>query len=138
MILLDTNVVSELFRLTPDMKVIEWLDAQPLQTLYLSAITLAEMRWGVAQLPAGKRRDALNAKLEEGLMPLVATRVLPFDIDCAQSYADLMTNARAEGRGIALADGLIAAVAAAKGLAVATRDTSPFEAAGLTVFNPWD
>jgi predicted nucleic acid-binding protein len=138
MILLDTNVVSELFRLTPDMKVIEWLDAQLLQTLYLSAITVAEMRWGVAQLPAGKRRDALNAKLEEGLMPLVATRVLPFDIDCAQSYADLMTKARAEGRGIALADGLIAAVAAAKGLAVATRDTSPFEAAGLTVFNPWD
>ncbi|BBU27160.1 VapC ribonuclease Y4jK [Burkholderia sp. THE68] len=138
MILLDTNVVSELFRLTPDMKVIEWLDAQPLQTLYLSAITVAEMRWGVAQIPAGKRRDALNAKLEEGLMPLVATRVLPFDIDCAQSYADLMTKARAEGRGIALADGLIAAVAAAKGLAVATRDTSPFEAAGLTVFNPWD
>ncbi|BCQ22848.1 PIN domain-containing protein [Caballeronia sp. NK8] len=138
MILLDTNVVSELFRLTPDMKVIEWLDAQPLQTLYLSAITVAEMRWGVAQLPAGKRRDALNAKLEEGLMPLVATRVLPFDSDCAQSYADLMTKDRAEGRGIALADGLIAAVAAAKGLAVATRDTSPFEAAGLTVFNPWD
>ncbi|SAK68474.1 twitching motility protein PilT [Caballeronia pedi] len=138
MILLDTNVVSELFRLAPDMKVIEWIDAQPLQTLYLSAITVAEMRWGVAQLPAGKRRDALNAKLEEGLLPLVATRVLPFDIDCAQSYADLMTKARAEGRGVALADGLIAAVAAAKGLAVATRDTSPFEAAGLKVFNPWD
>ncbi|SAL76180.1 twitching motility protein PilT [Caballeronia arvi] len=124
--------------MSPNMKVVEWIDAQPVQTLYLSAITVAEMRWGVAQLPAGKRRDTLSAKLEEGLLPLVASRVLPFDIDCAQSYADLMTKARAEGRGIALADGLIAAVATANSLTVATRDTSPFRAAGLTVLNPWD
>jgi toxin FitB len=138
MILLDTNVVSELLRIAPDMQVVEWIDAQPVQTLYLSAITVAELRWGVAQLPAGKRRAALNEKLEEGLMPLLAPRVLPFDIDCAQSYADLMAKARSEGRGIATADGFIAAVATANELTIATRDTSPFEAAGLSVINPWE
>lgn len=137
MILLDTNVISELLRSAPDMRVVEWIDSQPVQTLCLSAITVAELRWGVAQLPAGKRRAALHAKLEEGLMPHMASRVLPFDTDCARSYADLMEKARAEGRGIALADGLIAALASAKNLTVATRDVSPFEAAGLTVINPW-
>jgi len=137
MILLDTNVITELLRLAPDMNVVKWLDAQPVQTLFLSAISVAELRWGVAELPMGKRRVALDAKLEEGLLSLMAPRILPFDGDCARSYADLMTKARAEGRGIALADGFIAAVAGAHGLTVATRDTSPFEAAGLNVINPW-
>ena len=137
MILLDTNVVSEPLRPTPDPRVVEWIDAQPLETLFLSAITVSELRAGVAQLPAGKRRSGLQESLETRVLPLFAGRVLPFDLGCTQAYAELMTKARASGLAIGSADGYIAAIAAANGLAVATRDTGPFEAAGAKVINPW-
>ncbi|GAC1629959.1 MAG: type II toxin-antitoxin system VapC family toxin [Nevskia sp.] len=137
MILLDTNVVSEPLRHAPEPRVIEWIDAQPLETLFLSAITVAELRAGAALLPAGKRRAGLQDNLEKRVLPLFAGRVLPFDLACTQAYAQLMATARAAGLSIAAADGYIAAIAAANGFAVATRDTSPFEAAGATVINPW-
>jgi predicted nucleic acid-binding protein len=137
MILLDTNVVSEPLRPTPDQRVVGWIDAQPLETLFLSAITVAELRAGLALLPAGKRRTALQDSLETRVLPLFAGRVLPFDLGCTRAYADLMTQARAAGLAIASADGYIAAIATANGLAVATRDTGPFEAAGAAVINPW-
>ena len=137
MILLDTNVVSEPLRAVPDTRVVEWIDAQSLETLFLSAITVAELRAGVALLPAGKRRTALQESLETRVLPLFAGRVLPFDLGCTQAYAKLLAKARASGLAIASADGYIAAIAAANGLAVATRDTGPFEAAGATVINPW-
>jgi predicted nucleic acid-binding protein len=136
-ILLDTNVVSEPLRPAPDARVIAWIDAQPLETLFLSAITVAELRAGVALLPAGKRRAGLQESLETRVLPLFAGRVLPFDLGCAQSYAELMAKARASGLAIASADGYIAAIAAANGLAVATRDSGPFKAAGVAVINPW-
>ena len=137
MILLDTNLVSEPLRPAPDARVIEWIDAQPLETLFLSAITVAELRAGVALLPAGKRRSGLQQNLEKRVLPLFAGRVLPFDLACTQAYAALMTRARAAGLAIATADGYIAAIAAATGLSVATRDTGPFQAAGVAVINPW-
>ena len=137
MILLDTNVVSEPLLPAPDSRGAEWIDAQPLETLFLCAITVAELRAGVAQLPAGKRRAGLQESLETRVLPLFAGRVLPFDLGCTQAYAELMAGARASGLAIASADGYIAAIAAANGLAVATRDTVPFEAAGATVINPW-
>lgn len=137
MILLDTNVVSEPLRHAPEARVIEWIDAQALETLYLSAVTVAELRAGVAQLPAGKRRNGLHDSLEHRVLPLFAGRVLPFDVACTQAYADLMAKAPATGLAIATADGLIAAIAAANGLTVATRDTGPFLAAGVNVINPW-
>jgi predicted nucleic acid-binding protein len=136
-ILLDTNVVSEPLRPAPDARVIAWIDAQPLETLFLSALTVAELRAGVALLPAGKRRAGLQESLETRVLPLFAGRVLPFDLGCTQSYADLMAKARASGLAIASADGYIAAIAAANGLAVATRDSGPFKAAGVAVINPW-
>lgn len=137
MILLDTCVVSEPLRPAPDKHVVEWIDAQALETLYLSAVTVAELRAGVALLPAGRRRAGLHESLETRVLPLFVGRVLPFDLGCTQAYAELMANARASGLAIASADGYIAAIAAANGLAVATRDTGPFEAAGATVINPW-
>ena len=137
MILLDTNVVSEPLRPTPDTRVVEWIDAQALETLFLSAITVAELRARVALLPAGKRRAGLQESLETRVLPLFAGRVLSFDLGCTQAYAKLMANARASGLAVASADGYIAAIAAANGLAVATRDTGPFEAAGAAVINPW-
>ena len=137
MILLDTNLVSEPLRPVPDARVVAWIDAQALETLFLSAITVAELRAGVALLPAGKRRAGLQESLETRLLPLFAGRVLPFDLGCTQAYAELMAKARATGLAIASADGYIAAIAAANGMTVASRDTGPFEAAGVAVFNPW-
>jgi predicted nucleic acid-binding protein len=137
MILLDTNVMSEPLRRAPEPRVIAWIDAQPMETLFLAAITVAELRAGVALLPAGKRRSGLQESLEKRVLPLFAGRVLPFDLACTRAYAALMAKARAAGLAIATADGYIAAIAAANGFAVATWDTSPFEAAGTAVIDPW-
>lgn len=137
MILLDTNVVSEPLRRTPDVRVIAWIDAQPLETLFLSAITVAELRAGVALLPTGKRQKDLLQNLEKRVLPLFTGRVLPFDLGCTQAYAQLMAKARTSGLAVATADGYIAAIARANDLTVATRDTAPFEAAGAAVINPW-
>lgn len=137
MILLDTNVMSEPLRQAPEPRVIEWIDAQAMETLFLSAITVAELRAGVSLLPAGKRRASLQENLEKRVLPLFAGRVLPFDMVCTQAYAALMAKARGAGLAVATADGYIAAIAAANGFAVATRDTRPFDAAGVTVINPW-
>ena len=138
MILLDTNVISETQRREPNARVLDWIDAQALETLYLSAITVAELRAGIALMPAGKRRDGLHENLEKRLLPMFANRVLPFDMACTKAYAELLAKSRAVGLAIETADAFIPAVALANGFAVATRDTTPFEAAGLNVINPWD
>lgn len=137
MILLDTNVISEPLRLSPNPRVLDWIDAQALETLYLPAITVAELRAGIALMPAGKRRDGLHENLEKRLLPMFANRVLSFDMACTQAYAELLARARAAGLAIETADAFIAAIALTNSFAVATRDTSPFEAAGLNVINPW-
>ena len=137
MILLDTNVVSEPLRQAPEARVVQWIDAQPMETLFLSSITVAELRAGVALLPAGKRRSGLQESLEKRVLSLFAGRVLPFDLACTQAYATLVSKVRAAGVSIATADGYIAAIAAANGLSVATRDTGPFRASGVAVINPW-
>ena len=137
MILLDTNVISEPLRRDPDPGVIKWIDTQPLETLFLSAITVAELRAGMALLPGGKRRTWLQENLEKQILPLFTGRVLPFDLACTPAYAELIARSRKAGVPIAAADGYIAAIAAANGFAVATRDIAPFEAAGVTVINPW-
>jgi toxin FitB len=138
MILLDTHVISEPLRQSPDRRVVDWINSQPLETLFLSAIAVAELRFGVAALPAGKRREALREGLENRLLPLFAGRVLPFDLAATRAYADLMASARSRGVVIGMADGLIAATAAASGMSVATRDTAPFRTAGVPWINPWD
>ena len=137
MILVDTNVVSEPMRKAPEPRVAEWLDAQALETLYLSAISVAELRFGVQSLPVGRRRDRLNEDLEGQVLPMFAGRVLTFDLAASRAYADVMTKARFAGRAISVSDGSIAATALANGMMVATRDTAPFEAAGLKTLNPW-
>ena len=137
MILVDTNVVSEPLRRAPEPRVAGWLDAQALETLYLSAITVAELRFGVRSLPAGRRRDRLHEDLEEQVLPMFAGRVLAFDLAASQAYAELMAKARSGGRTIPVPDAYIAAIAAANGMMVATRDTAPFEAAELKTVDPW-
>ncbi len=137
MILIDTNVISEPLRAAPEPKVVEWLDMQPLETLYLSVITIAELRFGVARLPAGKRRNTLLERLETQVIPSFAGRVLTFDLAATQAYADLMSKAQSAGLVIGMADGYIAAIATVNGMTVATRDVAPFKAAGVSVINPW-
>jgi len=138
MIILDTNVISELWKAEPNPNVLVWIDAQAIETLYLSAITVAELCYGLATMPEGKRRTIYQKRLANEVLPAFAGRVLPFDLDISQTYADLMARARAGGKAIGKADGYIAATAAAHGLVVATRDTSPFEAAELNTINPWE
>ena len=138
MILLDANVVSEPLKLNGDVGVLTWIDAQLVETLYLSTISLAELRFGIAALPLGKRRDTLHTSLEQRILPLFVGRILPFDMAASEAYAALRARARTQGKAISPADGYIAATAASHGLIVATRDTGPFEAAGLTVINPWN
>ncbi len=137
MILIDTNVISEPLRAAPEPRVVAWLDAQLLETFYLSAVTVAELRFGVARLPAGKRRDGLRERLEAEVIPAFSGRILSFDLAATQAYADLMSKARAAGLAIGLADGYIAAMARVNGMTVATRDKAPFEAAGVSVIDPW-
>jgi predicted nucleic acid-binding protein len=138
MILLDTNVISEPLRRVPDVSVVAWLDGQSMDTLFLSAVTVAELRAGVELLPAGKRRSGLQRDLEQRILPLFAGRILAFDLACTREYATLLASARGAGIAIGTADSYIAAIAAANGLAVATRDTAPFRAVGLAVINPWE
>lgn len=136
MIVLDTNVVSEAMKPQPDLAVLAWLDAQAADTLFLTSVTLAELWFGIGAMPTGRRSQALAQTLE-GLLPLFEGRILPFDTQAARCYAQLAVAARAAGRGLPTPDGYIAAIAAAHGFAVATRDAAPFEAAGRNVINPW-
>jgi predicted nucleic acid-binding protein len=136
MIVLDTNVVSEAMKPAPDPRVRAWLNEQSADTLYLSSITVAELTFGIASLPAGKRKNMLDKALD-GLMALFQERVLPFDVDAARNYAALAVNARQRGRGFPTPDGYIAAIAASRGFIVASRDTAPYEACELQVINPW-
>ncbi len=136
MIVLDTNVVSEAMKPEPHPAVRAWLNEQAAETLYLSSITVAELLFGIGALPAGKRKD-LPALALDGLMGLFRDRVLPFDIDAARHYAGLAVAAKSGGRGFPTPDGYIAAIAASRGFMVASRDTAPFEAAGVPVIDPW-
>lgn len=138
MILLDTNVVSEPLRPAPDARVVAWIDAQPAETLYLSAMTVAELRAGVALMPAGQRRDRLHDYINRDLLPAFLGRVIPFDLACTDANAEVLAAVKLAGSGIETADALIAAVARANGLVVATHDTNPFHSAGLAVINPWE
>jgi predicted nucleic acid-binding protein len=137
MILLDTNVISEAMKPAPERAVRDWLDAQAAETLFLSSVTIAELSFGIAALPKGRRKDNLSAALA-GLLALFAARILPFDTAAAQRYGELAAKARIAGRGFPTPDGYIAAIAATQGFIVATRDSSAFAAAGLQVINPWN
>jgi len=136
MIVLDTDVVSEAMKPEPNADLRAWLNDQAAETLYLSSVTLAELLFGIRALPAGKRKNLLDRALSE-LLDLFEDRILPFDTVAARHYADLAALAKNGGRGFPTPDGYIAAVASSRGFMVASRDTSPFEAAGLTVINPW-
>ena len=137
MIILDTNVVSEPIRPRSNQAVVQWLDRQAAETLYLTATSLAELASGVEALPSGRRRDGLATGLDTLLQRLFGSRILAFEREAALRYAAVQSRARAAGKAISFADGQIAAIALNLGFSVATRDTGPFLAAGVNVINPW-
>ncbi|MDE1149160.1 MAG: type II toxin-antitoxin system VapC family toxin [Azospirillaceae bacterium] len=136
MIVLDTNVVSEAMKPAPDPAVLTWLNNQAAETLYLSTVTLAELSFGIKNLPEGRRKDAL-AHAADRLLPLFDGRVLPFDAQAAHHYATLAVVAKQRGLGFPMPDSYIAAIADSRGFIVASRDTRPYEASGVAVINPW-
>ena len=137
MFVLDTNVVSELMRPAPAPKVRAWLDAQLTSDLFITAITEAEIRTGIAVLPDGERQGGLNAAAERAFGVLFAERILPFDSDAAQAYAVIAVARRVGGHPISQADCQIAAIARSRGASVVTRDVGGFEGSGVEVVNPW-
>jgi len=136
-IILDTNVISEPLRPKGDPAVLGWLDQQDIDTLYLTAVTVAELRFGIAVLPLGSRRRRLEDEFEKRILSLFLGRILSFEEGSTAAYASLRTNAKTEGKAIGLADALIAAIAMQHGFSVATLDTSRFKAAGIPVIDPW-
>lgn len=138
MIILDTNIVSEAMRAAPDQNVVAWLNRQDIKTLHLTAVSLAELRFGIAQLNDGKAKIDLGERLDRALDLVFQGRVVPFTADAAKAFADRMVTARRQGRAVGFQDGMIAASVAALGFTIATRDTSPFEAMGVSVINPFD
>lgn len=138
MIVLDTNVLSEAMRPTPDPAFAAWLVAQPPATLWTTSVTEAEMRVGAALMPAGRRRDALVAVLDRFFGVLFTGRVLPFERGAAARYADVVAVRRRAGRPVQTADAMIAATALAAGATLlATRNTRDFENLGLGLVDPW-
>ncbi len=138
MYVLDTNVVSELMRPAPAPAVEAWVAGRPAETLFFSAIGEAELRYGVAIMPEGRRRNQIDAEVEAVLSKDFEGRVLPFDSRAARAYAEIAAELRAAGRPAAQADCQIAAVARARGMAVVTRNVRHFEHMGIDVTDPWD
>lgn len=137
MFLIDTNVISELMRATPAPSVLNWFSTQDPSTLYLSAVTEAELRTGIAILPPGQRREGLKAALDATFSEDFEGRVLPFDTDAAKTYAEIAAGRRSAGRPIADEDCQIAAIARAAGAVIVTRNTRDFEGCGVEQINPW-
>ncbi len=138
MIVLDTNVLSELLRATPDPTLLAWAATVPDDSFVTTTVTEAEMRFGVARMPQGKRRDDLAASVEAVFAKRFADRILPFGSTAAPHYATFLAARRAAGRAASMPDAMIAAAARAAGAAaIATRDTDGFAGCGLPLINPW-
>ncbi len=136
MIVLDTNVLSEPLRKMPAQKVVEWLDNQSAETLYITAVNRAELRFGVLRLPNGKRKNALAAQIER-VLELFEDRTLEFDSAAADKLAQIAAECEKNGKRALAPDAYIAACAAAHGFAVATRNVNHFQHLGVRVIDPW-
>jgi predicted nucleic acid-binding protein len=137
MIIIDTNVVSELMRASPDPTVLAWIAGHAADALFLTAISEAELRTGAAILPAGLRRDRLVGAIDAMIAQDFAGRILPFDSSAARNYAEIAAARRAAGKPIMDADCQIAAIVRAWDAAIATRNVKDFEGCGIDVINPW-
>ena len=137
MIVLDTNVVSEPIKPEPDQAVLDWLDDQAPESLYLTSITVAELLAGLAVMPAGKRRDKLRKMLTEQVLPLFEGRILSFDAEAAEAFGGVHARAQKAGNPISFADAAIASTASVHGFMLATRNVRDFKGTGVELLNPW-
>lgn len=137
MIILDTNVLSELMRASPSAAVLRWVNGLPIASLYVTSVTQAEILHGIHLLPRGKRRDAIASAAGDVFELDFAGRILPFGSDAAVGYAEIAASRRRAGRPISAFDAQIAAIARAHGADLATRNTADFEDCGIDVINPW-
>ena len=137
MIPLDTNVVSELMKLAPEPAVMVWINTLPGSTVFISAVTQAEILYGVALVPEGKRREGLAQAARIAFETYFRGRILPFDSEAAEAFAALAAGRRQVGRPISQADAQIAAIARSRGAALATRNVADFEGCGVEIVNPW-
>jgi predicted nucleic acid-binding protein len=137
-IVLDTNVLSELMKATPADSVMRWVALQPATSLYTTSITQAEILHGVMLLSAGKRRNAFEAATQSMFNEDFAGRILPFGSDAAAAYARIAAARRRAGHPISHFDAQIAAIAHSAGAAVSTRNVSDFDGCGVKVINPWE
>ena len=138
MIILDTNIVSEVMRPRPTQTVLDWLNDQPATDLWLSVISIAEIEYGLRSMPLGNRRADLNGVFERFIARAFSGRILAFERNAAHLYGDIMSERRATGRPMSMADGQIAATARAHGYALATRNTDDFVDCGLELINPFN
>ena len=138
MIVLDTNVVSALIHPVPQVAVVSWFGERETSSLYLTAVNEAELRYGLAIMPRGRRRDELASALERMLRGGFANRILPFDSAAARAYAEIASARRPAGRPAPLADCQIAAIARSRGMAVATRSLRDFAEIGIEMIDPWE
>jgi predicted nucleic acid-binding protein len=137
MIVLDTNVLSELMRRRPSARVVEWVDEQDTGTLVVTAVTVAELLYGVARLVDGARKTELATAVDALVREDFSGRVLPFDVAAAEHYADLVAERERHGRPIGTADGQIAAMCRCHGATLATRNVRDFDATGIGIHDPW-
>jgi predicted nucleic acid-binding protein len=137
-IVLDTNVLSEIIRPEPDERVMSWLDSLDPATVATTAVTAAELLYGVARLPDGRRKAALSEAIRELIAEDLDGRVEPFDATAAAHYASLVNDREIDGSPIGMADAQIAAICRALGATLATRNTTDFEGVGIELVNPWD
>jgi predicted nucleic acid-binding protein len=137
MIILDTNVISEAMSPAPNSNVSRWLSGQLTSQVFTTAISLAEILYGIELLPTGKRRSGLFVTAESMFAKLFAGRILTFDGPAARAFAPIAVNRRSSGRPITLFDAEIAAIAQANGAVLATRNTVDFEGCGVRLVNPW-
>ena len=137
MIILDTNVLSELMRPSPSVRVVQWIEQHLASDMATTAITEAEILYGIALLPAGRRRNDLAQAAGAMFAEDFEGRVFPFDSEAAAAYAVLCADRRAAGRPISTFDAQIGAICVARGLTLATRNVPDFEGCGLDLINPW-
>ena len=137
MFVIDTNVASELMRPAPAPTVAAWIAARDAEELFLTAVSEAELLYGVAVLPAGRRRQTLETAMTRWLDRGFADRILPFDSAAAKAYAEIAADRRRAGWPIGEADCQIAAISRCRGAALVTRNVRDFEGAGLDVVDPW-